>query len=191
MGRWLVVVVLVLGVGAPVSAQSKKETKLDAGKILVRTKDVDGFDIPKVTVEAVINASPEKVWALIDKCEDYEKTMVGLSMAKEISRKGDKIKCKTTADLPWPLDDLTATTLATHTVIPGKRWQRAWKLVEGDFEFNYGSWVLKHFKDDPNRTHVVYKVHVKPKTAVPDSVKSMAAKSTLPDLIKHIRKQVE
>lgn len=190
MVRWFVVSVLVLGICAPAFGQGK-EGRLDKGEVIIKTVDVDGFDIPKVTMEAVINAPPEKVWAIIDQCDNYVKTMVGLSFAKELSRKGNKITCKTTADLPWPLDDLTATTLATHTVVPGKRWQRAWKLVEGDFEFNTGSWSLQHFKDDPNRTHVTYKVLVKPTTSVPDSVKAAAAKSTLPDLIKHLREQVE
>jgi ribosome-associated toxin RatA of RatAB toxin-antitoxin module len=187
----LLVTLITLGIAMPALAQSKKIARLDKGEIIVTTKEVEGFDIPKVRVEAVINAAPEKVWAIIEKCDNYEKTMIGLSYAEELSRRGTKVMCKTVADLPWPLDDLTGVTLATHTVIPGKKWKRAWKLIKGDFKFNTGSWTLTPFNDDPNRTHIVYRAHVEPTTSVPDSVKTMAAKSTLPDLIRHLRSQVE
>ena len=189
--RDFICIAVVLAVSVPALAQSKKEKRLDAGEVIITTKNVDGFDIPKVHLEAVINAAPEKVWAIIEKCGDYTRTMVGLAEAKELSRKGNQIRCKTVADLPWPLDDLTAITKVRHTVIANKKWQRTWSLESGDFKYNYGSWKLSHFKGDPQRTHLVYSAHVEPTTTVPDSIKTAAAKSTLPNLIAHLRKQLE
>lgn len=181
---------IAIAVLLPATA-SAQDALLAKGKVIITTTEIKGQDIPKVEAKGVINAPMAKVWALIEKCEDYEKTMMNLKLATELSRKGNKIRCKTILDLPWPLDDLTAVTDATHVIKPGEMYSRTWKLVSGDFDFNNGSWTLKPFKGDPNKTLAIYRVHVKPHTSVPDALKAKAQKSSLPDLFNHIRKQVE
>ncbi len=188
MVRFLCFLSIFLLLPAFVSAQ---DARLAKGEVIIKTTEVKGEDIPKVIATAVINAPMEKVWSLIEKCENYEKTMMNVKLAQELSRKGNKIRCKTIIDLPWPLSDLTAITDAVHVIKPGEVYTRSWKLVSGDFDFNDGSWTLKSFKGDPNKTLIVYRVHVKPHTSIPDSVKSAAQKSTLPDLFEHLRKQLE
>lgn len=174
----------------PAAAQGTN-AKLAAGEVIITTQAVAGLDIPRVVATAVIKAAPEKVWALIEKCDDYEKTMVNMKFAQELSRDGNKVRCKTTVDLPWPMDDLSAVSDAVHVEDPGKLYSRTWKMVSGDFDFNYGSWKLTPFNGDANQTLVVYTVHVKPKSAVPDSLKSYAQQNALPDLFEHLRKQLE
>ncbi len=89
------------------------------------------------------------------------------------------------------MGDLEAVTEAIHVEEPGKLYSRTWKLVSGDFDLNNGSWTLKPFKGDPNRTLAVYQIHVKPRISIPDAVRDMAQESTLPDLFKHLRSQLE
>jgi len=122
-----------------------QDARLAKGEVVIKTTEIKGEDIPKVVAKAVIKAPMEKVWALIEKCENYEKTMLNLKSAKELSRKGNAVRCATVIDLPWPMSDLTAVTDAVHTIKPGQSYQRSWKLVKGDFDFNNGSWKLTPF----------------------------------------------
>lgn len=176
----------VVALSTPAQAQG-----LDKGEVMIETQEVEGYDIPRLVARAVIKAPMEKVWAIIEKCEDYERTMLNMKLATELSRKGNKVRCKTVLDLPWPMDDLTAISDAVHVEDPGKVYSRTWKMVSGDFDFNYGSWKLTPYKGDANQTLVTYTVHVQPKSAIPDSIKESAQKSALPDLFEHLRKQVE
>jgi ribosome-associated toxin RatA of RatAB toxin-antitoxin module len=170
---------------------SAQDAKLAKGEVVIKTTEVKGQDIPKVVAKAVIKAPMEKVWALIEKCENYEKTMLNIKSAKELSRKGNKVRCETVVDLPWPLSDLKSVTDANHTLNPGQSYVRAWTLVKGDFDYNNGSWKLTPFKGDASKTLLVYTVHVKPHTSVPDSIKASAQRKSLPDLFEHLRKQLE
>ncbi|MCA9670764.1 MAG: SRPBCC family protein [Myxococcales bacterium] len=162
------------------------DAELAKGKIFVTTRNVGG-NTPEVKVTAVINAAPDKVWALVTNCNRFSTTMPRIKASKELWRKGSKVACTVTVDLPWPLSDLTSTTLATHTVKADYR-ARVWKLVSGDYTQNRGSWVLRPFKGDKNRTHVEYTVHAEPKTWIPAWIRARAQKSTMPGIIKRLRK---
>lgn len=185
-----VMFVCVLGLlVSSVHAQETYHGRLSKGEIIVETKAVKGSDIPEATVTAVIDAPPSKVWDLISECKNYKKTMIRVAKAQEISRNGKEVVCQVTTAMPWPISDLTAKTKATHKVGPPV-WSREWQLIEGDFESNVGSWRIQSFDIENTRSLVVYKVHAVPDLSVPDALIKKAQKDTLPDLIKHIRKQV-
>lgn len=174
----------------PASADSAKD-RLAAGEIIIKTSPVAGSSTPKLRAMAVVDAPPERVWAIIDKCDDYEKTMVRVAEAEELSRQGTKVRCKVTVDMPFPLSNLTAVTEATHTVKPGELWERKWKLVEGDYKVNMGSWRLAPFDDAKTRTLVVYEVVADPKITIPEGIKKAAQKKSIPELMEHLREQVK
>lgn len=182
---------LVFGLLAP-SALAEKggaertKARLDKGEIIVRTAKVKGSDYPEVIVTAVVETAPERLWAIIEKCDDYEKTMPRVKEATELSRKGNKVVCKVTIEMPFPLSNITNTTQATHTVVPGKKYRRAWKLLEGDMKDVRGSWTLIPF-EDPNRTLVVYRTHAEPAVAIPAAIQKAAQKKSLPNMIKKLR----
>lgn len=172
---------------APAAASGESwDTQLGQGKIFVTTRNVGG-STPEVRVTAVINAPAAKVWALVTNCNRFATTMPRIKAARELWRKGERVACRVTVDLPWPLSDLTSTTEAVHTIKPNYR-ARVWKLVSGDYVQNRGSWVLRPFKGDKNRTHVEYTVHAVPKTWIPAWVRARAQKSTMPGIIKKLRK---
>ena len=167
-----------------------KKARLAAGEIIVSSKKVPGSEQPRATMMAVIDAPPTKLWTIISECQNYKKTMVRVKESVLVHKKGKVHRCRVTVDLPFPLSTLTATTDAIHTVIPGKKWERKWTLVEGDYERNSGSWTLHPFDASGSRTLVIYKVHAVPNLPIPDGIRRAAQKKTLPNLIEHLRKQV-
>ncbi|MBL8954482.1 MAG: hypothetical protein JNK82_27130 [Myxococcaceae bacterium] len=163
------------------------EKRLAAGEVIITSDKVEGSDMPRVTAVGVIDAPPEKVWAIVEDCANYSKNMVRIGESKLISREGNTFTCEVTADLPWPVPDLTSQTRAVHTIEPGVRWQRKWSMIKGDYNRNDGSWVLTPYKGDPNRTLGQYQLHVEPKIHVPDSLVASGQRKSLPDLFNKLR----
>ncbi|MCO4762698.1 MAG: hypothetical protein KC502_14390 [Myxococcales bacterium] len=180
-----------LGLVVSIPAFASEQERLSKGEILVKIRPVKGMDIPAATVRAVVEAPVEKVWAIINLCSRYTKTMMRVKKSKELSRKGNVVHCDVLVDMPWPIDDLRAITRAVHTIRPGAFYKREWKLVKGDYKRNTGSWTLTPFAKDKKRTMVVYKAHAVPNISVPKWLQRAAAKRTFPNLIKHLRKQVK
>jgi hypothetical protein len=189
----LVAVVSVLStslVPAPArAAKGDTKARLASGEIIVTTKKVAGSSVPWSRAMGVVDAPPDKIWRVIERCDDYEKTMIRTAKAEELSRKGNKVRCRVTIDMPFPLSDLTAVTDAIHTVVPGKKYKRAWSLVEGDYDKNEGSWTLIPFDATGQRTLVSYEVHAEPKVPVPEGIQRAAQKKSLPKLIENLRAQ--
>jgi hypothetical protein len=165
----------------------------DRGEIVVYTRPVKISDQPEAIVKAVINAPPQKVWAIVSRCADYTRTMNRIVKSAELSRSGSpanqRLVCRVTVDVPFPYSDLTATTRVVHRVGNG-RWYRTWRLWHGDYKFNRGSWTLTYFKGNKNRTMVVYRALAVPKAWVPGWIKTMATKRSLPEMIRRLRAQV-
>ena len=173
------------------SAAPDKKARLSAGEIIVSAQKVPGSDQPRATVMGVVDAPPAAIWKIVSECQNYKRTMLRVSDAVLVHKKGKVHRCKVTVDLPFPLSSLTATTDAVHTVVPGKKWDRSWTLVSGDYKKNSGSWTLAPFDATGSRTLVVYKVHAIPNLAIPDGIRRAAQRKTLPNLIENLRKQVK
>ena len=180
------VVLAVLGLGVGVAeARAQGGDGLARGEISVSTQAVEGSDVREIVVRAVIDAPPEKVWEVVTDCDRFEQRMPNIESATEIKREGNRSWCDVEVDLPFPLSNLRAVSVATHSEQTGV-WKRSWTLVRGDYEFNDGSWVLTPFENDWNRTLAVYRVHVKPNIAVPGWVRERAQKTSMPDLIRRV-----
>ena len=175
----------------PVLAEEKDKrlVRMERGETVVSaSKTKKGYK--KFKMMAILKAKPETVWKIISDCDKYEKTMTKLKSAKLVKKLGkNKFLCETVVDTPFPLKDLRAVTEATHTIRPGKEWKRAWKLVEGDYKVNKGSWTLKPYEG--GKTLVIYKNIAEPTIDIPQAIQDRARKKTLPGLIAHLRKQVE
>jgi uncharacterized protein YndB with AHSA1/START domain len=158
--------------------------------IKVWTEPVAGSDTPWAFAEATIDAPPETVWALVSRCADYARRMPRIAASRELAREGTDTAftttCEVTTDLPFPLSDLTSVNRAEHTVVPGERYVRQWRMVRGDYDFNEGSWTLTAL-DGGKRTKAAYRIRVRPKIALPDAMLASAQKGTLPDLMRSLR----
>ena len=181
------IAVCLFGLLGTARAADDDKLRLESGEAVVRIKGTG--KLREAQVAGLFTSAPEKIWALVNDCNKFTKTMLRIKEAKELSREGGKIRCKTTLSMPWPLDDLHATTEAVHTVVPGKKWQRKWTTIEGDFVVNQGSWTITPYSDG-QRTLVVYKAKVQPKADIPDEIRTMAQKNELPKLFRHFKDQL-
>lgn len=181
---------LVLTMMIPALGVTQSKDFLSKGKISVRTVAVRGSDAPRAIVTGVVNAPPEKVWKVLKDCNGYKKTFGRLTESRLIKQSGNKFTCKVVVDMPFPLGDLSGVTRATHKVDPGKEWSRTWTLVKGDYTRNDGSWTVRPFGENGTRSWVQYQVHAEPKIPIPGWIRNEAQKSTLPDMIKNLRKAV-
>ena len=145
-------------------------------------QETDG--IPTATAEAIVDAPPERVWAIIDRCADYKDNLVAILASRELSRSGNTRRCEVTVDTPFPMPNLTALTEATIAIVPGKSWRRTWVLVSGDYRVNNGGWTLTPAAGQ--RTHVIYTVTAQPTMAVPPFALRMGQKQAIPQLIEKL-----
>jgi ribosome-associated toxin RatA of RatAB toxin-antitoxin module len=172
-------------------ADDDVDKRLAAGEVFVSTEAVPGSEVPRVRMKAVIDAPPEKVWAIIDDCGNYEKTMPHISASKELARDRDAgtVVCRTTASLPFPLPNLTGETMGKVVVEPGVRYSRTWTFLRGDYNTNTGGWVLTPFKGDPKRTYAEYQLHTDPKIHIPQTFITSATKKNFPGIIERLREE--
>jgi thiol-disulfide isomerase/thioredoxin len=97
------------------AALAADPSQLSLGKIVVTASPVPEQRAKKVHLEAVIDASPDKVWAIVTDCANFKHTMPRTTKSVELSREGGVVVCQSTVDLTWPLPDLVGTTLDGDT----------------------------------------------------------------------------
>ena len=118
-------------------------------------------------------------------CAHYKDRLPHVAASAELSRVGHTVTCQVTIAMPFPVSNLTAVTEAIHEEGPGGM-SRTWKLVSGDYDFNNGSWTVVPYRGGA-ASLVTYRLHVKPKTAVPAFIRNAAQEKALPDLIARLR----
>ncbi len=183
--RRLLVVFCLFPVTAA-TADDDLKARLEKGEVEITTRAIAGSSLPEVTAQAIIETPPERLWAIVQDCGNYQKTMQRVVRSKEISQQGQKVVCEVEIGLPFPLSNLVGVTESTHTIGPPK-WQRAWHLLRGDYEVNDGSWTLTRYEDDPKRTLAIYRVHAIPKSAVPDAILRKGQRTAIPNMFNHLR----
>jgi ribosome-associated toxin RatA of RatAB toxin-antitoxin module len=169
--------VVALACAAPAAA---------ADDVKVWSEAVAGSDIPMAVAEAVLDAPAAVLWDIVSDCNNFKQTMPNILNSQEISRSATGAVCQVTADLPFPLPDLTSKTTAVHTIEPNKSYLRRWNLIEGDYTINEGSWKLEAV--DATHTKVTYRLRVRPKMPVPDSMLATFQSSTMPKLMRNLQK---
>ncbi len=171
-------------------AGSDRDRRLAAGEVLTTFSMVAGSDVAKARALGVVDAPPEKVWAVVSDCARFAGTLPNVDKSELVRRKGSHFFCRVTIGLPFPMDDLWSVTDAVHVVGP-PRWSRSWEHVEGTYKVNRGAWVLTPFGADGKRTLVDYWIHAEPDTSIPGFVQRFAQERSLPGVIESVRKAVK
>ena len=194
---FLVVMISAAAPDAPSPITAAERTRLAGGEILVATRPVVGSDIPEATVRAVIDAPPEIVWSIASDCANYKTTMPSIEDSRMVSSTpataadgalATEVRvCRVVAHLPFPFPNLVSLTRGVHVVEPGKRWQRTWHLVEGDYERNDGKWLIEPFGDDGKRALATYVIEAKPKIFLPASLIANVQQGKLPEMMRNLR----
>lgn len=166
-------------------ARADDAADLDAGKVLVTAVPVAGSAEPEHMVRAVVESPPASVWKIVSDCAHYREHLPHVAASAELARSGQTVTCQVTIAMPFPVSNLTAITEAVH-VERADGMSRSWKLVSGDYEFNDGSWTVASYRGGA-ASMVTYRVHVKPKSAVPEFIRNMAQDRALPDMMRRVR----
>ncbi len=185
----LVVICLLSSPVASAQEADDRVERMEKGEVIITASRHKRSGATKLKAVGLIKAPAAKLWAIVDKCDNYTKTMRRVRSSKEIWRKGNQVKCDVVLAMPFPLKDIRTITVATHTE-KGGVFKRAWKQVEGGMKINQGSWTLKPYNGGKH-TVAVYRVTAEPKVAIPDMIRQAAQKKTIPQLFQHLRKQVE
>lgn len=171
---------------SPPPAPPTLEDRLAAGEVVVQTRRVEGFTIPALHVEAVIDAVPERIWAIVDDCNGYRNSMPHVIDSAEVERNGARTLCKWTVDMPFPFSNVD-TVIETRSQLTPGRWQREFHQIRGDFVRNEGSWLLVPFGEDGKKTHIVYKLHAVMGTIIPDSMVKRGQINAMHEMIRKMR----
>lgn len=172
----------------PLSALTPGErAKLDRGEVLIHTTPEPGYKTPRLITRAVINHPPSAVFELISNPDRYSKTMPRIKEMRQVKVEGDIVHTKMTVQMPFPVPNLSALTEAVHKHLEGEVYVREWKLLEGDYKVNRGSWHMSPFDDAGTRTYLVYQVHVEPKVPLPNRIKSAVQQKAMPKVIQNLR----
>jgi len=175
----------VLAVGMRATSAAADDAELEGGKIVVTSVAVAGSPEPEHVVRAIVESPPASVWKVVSDCNHYKDRLPHVAASAELSRVGHTVTCQVTIAMPFPTSNLTAITEAVHDERPDGM-SRTWKLVSGDYEFNDGSWTIASYRGGA-ASLVTYRVHVKPKTAIPGFIRNMAQEKALPDLLARVR----
>lgn len=171
---------------APAWAQTAAvPERVAAGEVLVGQRPVAGFSIPAVSLDFAVDAPAEKVWAVIDDCKGYVKSMPRVIAARETLREGGRTVCTWTVGMPFPFKDIDTTVEARNKIGDGK-WTRDFRQTAGDFLKNEGQWSVMRFADG-KRTWVHYDLHAVMNSAVPDALVKRGQMQAMRDIAKNIR----
>lgn len=184
--RTFAVVLLALCLPSMAEAQSSRQRALSDGEIFVETVDVPDSEYPKVLVEAVIDARPEVVWALVTSCVKSQHTYDNVMKSFIVKRIGEDVVCSELVDMPWPIRNLDSITRWTFTV-GANQWVERWTKYGGDFDYIDGSWTLTPFGDG-NRTLAKWENHFSPQISVPAWLTRAFLKVGMPGMIKDLRR---
>ncbi|MEE2902298.1 MAG: SRPBCC family protein [Myxococcota bacterium] len=191
VGVLFLAMITSLPVISSTSAFSRDELKrIEQGDILVdRGTPKDGEGVTARMV-ALIDAPVSKVAPAVHECEHFSKFVPRTIKSEKRSQSGNHRLCYVEIDAPFPLSNLWALTDAYSRSFDDGRFLRKWYLREGTFKKNTGYWSLLPHGDKSNKTIAIYWVETKPDISVPDFIIRSAQASSLPKLIKAIRKRV-
>lgn len=192
MLRRFCLLVAALSCLVPQLAFGQTDEALEAGEVFVKTRPVKGSEIPEFVVTGVVDAPPEKVFEVVGNCDRFAERMPRVAGGKILGWNGKTSAiCQVTIDLPFPLSNLTSVTVDKRKLGPDE-WSRRWSLrdTEADYHVNNGSYSLRPWKGNKNRTLLVYTIHAVPKTVIPDFLRERAQFKSLPKLVVRIREEV-
>ena len=151
----------MIAIGALWPATARADDVPANGKVEVKKVKVDGSETPKFVVRAVVEQPPKKVWAVVSDCAHYKDRLPRVAASELLKKEGNVHTCRVTIKMPFPFANLTATTEATHEE-SDRAMKRSWKLVQGDYKLNTGSWEVKALDDAGTKSLVTYTVHAEP-----------------------------
>jgi ribosome-associated toxin RatA of RatAB toxin-antitoxin module len=137
----------------------------------------------KAERSVVIEAPPDKVFAVIEDFEKYPEFLPEVKKVKVEPGPGGAKDVTYTIDLK--AKQITYT--LRHTAQPPQELR--WSFVRGEMmKGNDGAWVLQPV---PQGTQATYKIDLKLGALVPSMIERMLAEQSLPGLLQNFKKRIE
>ncbi|HKC58539.1 MAG TPA: SRPBCC family protein [Myxococcales bacterium] len=131
----------------------------------------------------VINATPEKVFAVITDYEKYPEFLPEVKKVKVEFGAGNVKEVTYTVDIKAKVITYTL----KHTARPPD--QLAWTMVRGEMmKGNDGAWELRQV---PEGTEATYRIDLRLGALVPSMVERLLAEQSLPGLLANFKKRIE
>jgi coenzyme Q-binding protein COQ10 len=137
----------------------------------------------KAERSVVIEAPPEKVFAVIEDYAKYPEFLPEVKKVQVAPGSGDAKEVTYTVDIKAKLITYTL----KHTARPPG--ELSWTMVRGEMmKGNDGAWVLRPV---PAGTEATYKIDLRLGALVPSLVERMLAEQQLPGLLENFKKRIE
>lgn len=178
---------LVLAALVPLLASELSDTeRLARGEVVLHFSQTPGSDFPVATARVLVDAAPDRVWRIVSDCERTGEVMPDVLTSAVVPEGEQASRCTVVVDMPFPLSDLRSVTRAVLEVQPGRRWQRSWQLLAGDFTVNEGYWRVEPTAD--GRTLATYHIDVRPTVPLPGWLVSFIQRAKLPEMMERLRR---
>lgn len=165
------------------------DARLARGEVIVTPRRVEGFAVAALTVDTVIDAPPEQVWAIVTDCRAYRAIMPHVEDSLETERTGGRSVCKWAVHMPFPFRNVNVWLEFTGSA-DGQRWQTGFRQVRGDFVRNEGYWHLSRFGDTGKRTRIAYRQHSVLDLPVPASMVQRGHTAAMREMVARLRAAV-
>lgn len=155
--------------------------------------NVDGPTI-RADIVGVVNATPERVFAVIRDFAGQENWVPDLYDASVVESSGNVVVGEGNTRLPWPLSDRQwrLRIVSSEETLEGRPAMIArWTLVPnfGNMVQNEGYWLVMPMADDPSRSLVRYRFVANAGISAPDGVERRATRRMLPGILEGLRRQ--
>lgn len=165
-------------------------SRLEKNEIIVKSyKPPDGQGVA-ASMMALVHAPVDALIPVVHDCEHFDEFLPRTKKSEERSRRGNHRVCYVEIDMPFPLSNLWSLSDVYGERKENGVFIRRWTTKEGSFEKNLGFWILIPWGDNRQSTLLIYQVETQPKTVIPNFLISHGQTSSLPKLMKAVRKRV-
>jgi hypothetical protein len=198
-----------------VSNNSLNIGDLEEDEIRVAKLDAGGWNLISGRAVGVVDASIDTVWEVLSDYNNYQQFMPRLSVTylvdagvlNELNKKKNWSRTQfetmldsyrteefrdggfyfyNVMDMPFPFPDFWFLLRMERNP---SAYRFHWTMVYGNMLLNEGSWELKPYGSDSTKTIAVYMTRSDPGVYIPNILQKFALKSTLPDIIKNLRRR--
>ena len=172
----------------------EQRSALEGGEILVQLTAVSGTAVKKATAVAIVDATPEDVFAVLTDYASFVHFMPYCRKVEIQKKEEEKSWVRFELDFPWPIGDRHYTLCLTDTreeaddaTVLVSRW--TYVPDSGNINDTYGSWEVWPYED--GSSFVRYTVFTDPGGKVPGWAANMATDVAVPNVINGLRKRVK